>query len=391
MTDSLNPLIAPAAPPRGIYLNNAATGLMTAPVLDTVLAHLRREAEIGGMEAALEAHERLEAVHASAARLLNANVDEIAFADGGNRGLHTLLGAVPLAPGDRVLVPRAEWGGSLATLALRPGVHVEAMPVDDCGRVDVAATRAIVDRRVKLILLSWCPATNGLIQPAAEIGALAAEAGATYLIDACQAVGQLPVDVAALRCHGLVASGRKWLRGPRGTAIVYTSRAFVQSHAPFSVDQTGAAWLPEQRDWQLRADARRFQYAEHFVAGRLGLGAAIDGALTLGIDTLRGRIDALATRLRAGLAQIAGVSVHDRGTPLSGIVTFNLAGKSAGEVRTALAARGVSVNAVADFYAPLDMQARGLEAVVRAAPHAFIDNTQIDAAVRAVAAIAAVA
>lgn len=142
MDSSLSLHTAPAVAARGVYLNSAATGLMTAPVLRTIIEHLQREAEIGGVEAAIEAHERLESVYRATARLLNAGADEIAFADGGNRGLQTLLAAVPLAPGDRVLVSRTEWGGSLAMLKSRPGIRVEPMPVDDCGCVDVAAARA---------------------------------------------------------------------------------------------------------------------------------------------------------------------------------------------------------------------------------------------------------
>jgi len=377
--------IAPAAPSSRAYLNSASAGLPAAPVLDAVLAYLRREAELGALDAAAEAAPRLEAAYDNAARLLGARPDEIAFVESGNRGLQALLASVPLVPGDRVLVARAEWGGSLAMLASLDGVSVEPMPTDSRGVLDLEATRAMADGRVRLILLTWCPATNGLVNPAAEIGALAAELGAIFILDACQAVGQLPVDVGVLGCHGLVASGRKWLRGPRGTALLYASRSFLTRTRPAMPDQFGANWSAGR--WQARADARRFETGEAFMAGRLGLGVAIEGALAIGMDRLQARIATLAGHLREGLAALPGVTVYDTGPALSGIVTFGVAGVSAAAARDRLAAQGISVSVREARYAPFDMAARGLAEVVRAAPHVFNDEAEIDATIAAVAAL----
>lgn len=376
---------APAAASSRGYLNSASAGLPSAPVLEAVLAYLRREAELGALDAAAEAAPRLEAAYDAAARLIGARPDEVAFVESGNRGLQALLAAVPLAPGDRVLVARAEWGGSLAMLSGLDGVSVEPMPTDGRGVLDLDAVRAMVDGRVRLILLTWCPATNGLVNPAAEVGALAAEVGATFILDACQAVGQLPVDVGTLGCHGLVASGRKWLRGPRGTALLYASRDFLARTRPAMPDQFGAPWSAGV--WRPRADARRFETGEAFMAGRLGLGVAIEGALTVGVDRLQARISALAGRLREGLAALPGVVVHDTGPALSGIVTFGVAGVSAAAVRDGLAARGISVGSRGAGYAPFDMAARGLTEVARASPHVFNDEAELDAAIAAVAAL----
>jgi len=343
---------------------------MTRPVLDAVVGHLRREAEVGAPVAASEAGARLEAIYPAVARLLGAEADEIALVESGNRGLQALIASVRLQPGDRVLIDRACWGGLLTMLASFKGVQIDVMPVDIAGCLDLAAMRAKSDARTRLVLLTWCPATNGLINPAAAVGAFAAEIGATYLIDACQALGQLPVNVGDLGCHGLAASGRKWLRGPRGTAILYASRAFLAATEPFMADQFGAQ----------RTDARRYETGEAFIAGRLGLGAAVDGVLALGVDAVRSHIGGLADRLRRGLSAIPGALVHDRGDNLSGIVTFGVESKPAPESVSRLAARGVTMSAIPAFYTPLDMAGRGLTELVRAAPHMFTKAEDIDAA-----------
>ncbi|MBY0337303.1 MAG: aminotransferase class V-fold PLP-dependent enzyme [Acetobacteraceae bacterium] len=378
--------IAPALPHQGVYLDAATAGLPTAPVLEAVIGHLRLEAAIGAAAAAAAQAGRLQAAYAAAARLLGAEADEIAFLESGNRALQSVIGAVPLVAGDRVLVTRAEWGGTLAMLSKLRGVSVEVLPTRGDGTLDLAAARAMLDGRVRLVVATWCPATNGLINPAAGIGGLALEAGAFFILDACQAVGQLPVDVRALGCHALVASGRKWLRGPRGTAILYASRRFLERTAPRMPDQFGASW--DGGSWTPRADARRFEMGEASVAGRLGLGAAIDGALAIGPERLRARISSLAGLLREGLRGVPGLRVHDAGPELSGIVTFTLDDRPAAVAQDALRQAGVSLAARSAIYAPFDMAARGLTEVLRAAPHACNDEADIAAAVAAVERVA---
>lgn len=374
------------AHPRAIYLNTASAGLMPIPVLDAVVGHLGREAELGALDAAAEAAPRLEATYAAAARLLGADPGEIALVESGNRGLAALLGAVALAPGDRVLVAPVEWGGSLAMLSSLPGVSVEPLPTDGDGALDLDAARRMADACVRLVLLTLCPATGGLINPGEAVGAFAREIGAAYLVDACQAVGQVPVDVRALGCDGLAASGRKWLRGPRGTGLLYASRDFLSRTRPLLPDQFAAPLVDGA--WQPRADARRFEGGEAYVAGRLGLGAAIEGALAVGVDRLRERIAARAAQLRAGLAALPGVRVHDRaGPPLSGIVAFTADRLPPSALRDGLAARGVTVGVRGALYAPFDMLPRGLLEVVRASPSADVTEEEIDRAVAAVAEI----
>ena len=161
-----------------------------------------------------------ETARALAARLFNAQPDEIALTGGNSPGWGSAFAAFatahPWQPGDRILVGRHEWGGNLACMRLiaeRAGARVETIPSDQDGCVDPEALRAMLDERVRLIALTWLPANGGLINPAAAIGAVAREHGIAYFVDAAQAVGQLPIDVEQVGCDVLAGAGRKALRG----------------------------------------------------------------------------------------------------------------------------------------------------------------------------------
>lgn len=369
--------ITPAAGLGDAYFANAASGLAAAPVLDAVIAHLRREAEIGAPFAAAEAEPRLADGYAAAARLIGAQPDEIAFLESGNRGLQALILSVGLLPGDHVLVDRTCWGGTLDMLASLPGLVIDVMPVDAAGRADPTATRATIHPRTRLVILTWCPATGGTINPAAAIGAIAAETGAFYIVDACQRLGQGVVDVAALSCHGLVASGRKWLRGPRGTALLHVSRAFLDARPAFMADQLGRP----------RTDARRYEQGEAFIAGRLGLGRAIEGALAIGPATIEATLVDTARTMRNRLSALRHVRLLDAGEGLSAIVSFTIDGVAPAILVERLRTHGVMVSALSAAYTPLDLAARRLDGVVRAAPHLFTTEADITRLVDALATL----
>ena len=212
-----------------MHLNNAGAGLMPRPVLEAMHGHLRREAEIGGYEAADEAAARLDGVYDSVARLMGAGRDEIALMENATVAWQMAFYAPgpDLRPGDRILTARAEYAANYVAflqVARRMGVVIEVVPDDPDGVLDPEALRRMIDDRVRLIAITWIPTNGGLVNPAAEVGRVARECGVPYLLDACQAVGQMPVDVAALGCDMLSATGRKFLRGPRGTGFLYIRR-----------------------------------------------------------------------------------------------------------------------------------------------------------------------
>jgi cysteine desulfurase/selenocysteine lyase len=371
------------------YLNNAAASLMSHTVVDAVTAHLALESALGPYEAAMEVADHLADLYEVASQLLGCQPDEIALSDSHSRGWSSVVGAMRFGAGDRILVSRSEWGGNYAALvhiARICGAVLEVIPCGEDGTVCVERLAAMIDDRVRLIALTWLPANGGLINPAAQVGALAQAAGIPFILDAAQAVGQIPVDVRELRCDVLTAPGRKWLRGPRGTGLIYVRRSFLDKLTPRTIDLYSAPW--NGTEYVLRGDARRFETSEASAALRLGLRAAIRDVLSLGVDTIHCRIASLADAIRSSLAAIDGVQVHDLGRQRSGLVSFAVESVTPAEVRRLLQAADLQVAVIPTDFTPLDMRARGLKEIVRASPHIYTTQNEIDRLAATVADIA---
>jgi aspartate aminotransferase-like enzyme len=196
------------------HLNNAGSALPPDQVVDSVVSFLRREAEIGGYEAKAEAQAELESSYDSVARLINADRSEIAMVENATRAWDMAFYGLKFRPGDRILTAQAEYASNAIAflqVARQHGVSVEVLPDGDDGCLSTDALRSMLDERVRLIAVTHTPTHNGLLNPAAEIGAIARSAGVLYLLDACQSVGQVPIDVREIGCHFLSATGRKFL------------------------------------------------------------------------------------------------------------------------------------------------------------------------------------
>jgi cysteine desulfurase / selenocysteine lyase len=254
------------------HFNHAGSGLPSAASVMAISQHLLDEMQLTPMEAGARASDRIERGYTFAASLFGCSRDEIAFGTGHGQLYGDLIAAIPFKPGDRILVSRQEWVGNLIALKRRAeatGAVIEVMPSDETTAVDVKAVAAMIDRRVRLVALTWIGASGALINPAAELGKVLAASDALYVIDASQALGQLPIDVKALGCDALIGCGRKYLRGPRGTGIAYVKSSLASRLRPGSVDDFSASWSGGQPE--LRAGARVLETAEFSVALRLGL------------------------------------------------------------------------------------------------------------------------
>nr|WP_268934921.1 aminotransferase class V-fold PLP-dependent enzyme [Pseudomonas edaphica] len=349
-----------------VHFNHAGASLPSQATLDAIIDQLQREARDGPMEAGEHGAILVEKARRAAGQLLNAPVSSIAFASSGSTAWSLAFQALgPWQPGDRILVGRHEWGGNLASmqLAVQAGARVEVIPCDATGAVCPLALEAMIDANVKLIDLTWLPANGGLINPAQAIGEVARRHAIPYFIDAGQAVGQLPVDVQALHCDVLKSAGRKHLRGPRGTALLYVRPDFLQRLSPAQRDVFSAPWTVEGFD--LRNDARRFETSEVSYALLAGLGNALQEVNRLGVERTWERVLQLSGRIRDALRQIPGVSLHDLGTVHSGLIAFNLAGWEAFELKRRLGLKRINIGANGVAYTPLDMQARGLTSIAR--------------------------
>jgi cysteine desulfurase len=244
----------------------------------------------------------------------------------------------------------------------------------------------MVDERVRLVSLVHVPTNGGLVNPVGEATKLVHEVGALVLLDACQSVGQLDLDVQELGVDALAGTGRKWLRGPRGTGFLHVRPELLRELEPPVLDLHSATWVADDR-YELHDDARRFELWESDVAGELGLKAAVDYALELGMEAVEAEVKARAARLRDLLAEVPGVAVADLGRERCGIVSFSVEGVAAEAVREALAGRGIIVTVSERSSTLMDMSDRSLDSLVRASPHYFVSEEQLEEAARAVAAL----
>ncbi|MBI4185103.1 MAG: aminotransferase class V-fold PLP-dependent enzyme [Proteobacteria bacterium] len=362
-----------------LHFNNAGAGLMPGPVREAVVAHLDLESRIGGYEAAAGAAEKVERVYDAAAALLNCDRGEIAIVENATRGWDMAFYALPFAAGECILTSEAEYASnyiSYLQVARRTGARVEAVPSEATGEMSVAALERMIDKDVKLIAVTHVPTNGGLVNPVAAVGRIARAAGIPYLVDACQSVGQMPVDVAAVGCDMLSTTGRKYLRGPRGTGILYVRRGLAERLEPPFLDLHAATWVARD-DYRVRDGARRFENWETNVAAKIGLGVAADYALSWGMEAIYARVRALADSLRAGLAAIPGVSVRDLGRERCGIVSFTAAQKSPRAIKEALGERRINVHVSRAGSTLLDMQARGIAELVRASVHYYNGEDEV--------------
>jgi cysteine desulfurase/selenocysteine lyase len=362
------------------HLNNAGSALPPRQVHDAVVDHLQREAEIGGYEAARERKDRWERTYDALARLLNAERDEIAVIENATRAWDMAFYAFPFGPGDRILTGRAEYASNwiaLKHVTDRTGARIDVVPDDEHGQIDVGALESMLDDDVKLVSLVHVPTQSGLVNPAAEVGRVTRAAGVPLLLDACQSVVQLPLDVEAIGCDILSGTGRKVLRGPRGTGFLYVRRALLERLVPPFLDLHAATWVARDA-YEIRPDARRFENWETNYATKIGLGVAIDYARSWGIETTWGRIRALATLLRDRLGAMPGVTVRDSGAERCGIVTFTMAGHEPARLVDELLAQGINVSFTTVRGTRLDMEARGLTAMVRTSVHYYNSEDEIE-------------
>jgi selenocysteine lyase/cysteine desulfurase len=373
-----------------LHFNNAGCSLPPRPVVEAMIAHLELEATIGGYEAHDARRDAVERPYAALARLLNAHVGEIAIVENATRAWDMAFYAVTLRPGDRVLTGKSEYCSNFIAFlhrAKRDGIAIDVAPSTPTGEIDVAALAQMVTPRTRLIAITHVPTSGGLVNPAVEIGAIARRAGVPYLLDACQSVGQMPIDVEAIGCDMLSGTGRKFLRGPRGIGFLYVRRSLLDRLDPPFLDDHAADWSRDD-GYDIRDDARRFETPECSFAAKIGLGVAVDYAMGWPMPAVEQRVQGLAETLRGALGTRCGARVHDLGRRRCGIVTFSVPGLSADTIKARLRERDINVTVAVAEATRLDMIPRGLDRIVRASLHYYNSEDEIGIFTETVARIA---
>ena len=365
---------------RLIHFNNAGASLMADPVFRALTDYLELERNIGGYEAAVVKEQALKTFYSKFAELLHVKPDEIAFIENATRAWDMAFYAIPLEKGDRIITHVAEYASSYLAflqLAKRRGVHIDVAPSDETGQIDIDALPALVTPRTRVINLVHVPTQGGLVNPAEEVGRFADAHGLIYVLDACQSVGQMDVNVSSIGCHILSGTWRKFLRGPRGTGFLYVSSSILDDLDPPFIDMRAATWT-RKNEYAFAHGSRRFENWESFFAGRIGLAAAVDYALAIGLPAIEERVVYLAAYLRRTLAEIDGISVCDLGKRHCGIVTFETALEKPNELARRLRDARINISVTEQSSALLDLGQRDITQLARASVHYFNTRAEID-------------
>ena len=369
------------------HLNNAGAALMPQPVVQAIVDHIALETEMGGYEASDARHAAVDQSYSDIAKLVGAQARNIAVVANATAGFIQALSSFDFEPGDVILTSRCDYTSNqiqYLALARRRGVHIEHAEDLPEGGVDPdSVLDRLKNRKCRLVALTWVPTSSGLVQDVESVGEICKGHGVPYLIDACQAVGQMPIDVEALGCDYLSVTARKFLRGPRGVGFLFASdRALKRGDHPLYVDMRGAHWI-DAKTYAFEDSARRYEDWEFPYALVLGQGAAVRYALDVGIEAAQTRAWALAAYARDRLERIPGVRVHDRGRNKCAIVTASTAGKDASDVVPYLRDRGINTSAARREHSVLDFDDKGVRSALRVSPHYYNTEAEIDALAQA--------
>jgi selenocysteine lyase/cysteine desulfurase len=365
------------------HLNNAGAALQPRVVTDAVLSHVQLESEIGGYEAAAAVRGPLDECYRALAGIVRAAPRNIAITSSATAAYSRALSAFDFQPGDRVVTTRADYLSNrimFEALTARGGIQV--VEADDLpgGGADPDSVRALLRAaKTRLVALTWVPTFGGMVQRAEEVGAACADAGVPYLVDGCQAVGQLDVDLAAIRCDFLAATARKFLRGPRGIGFLAVSDgALDRGWHPLHVDMRGANWT-RPGAYEPYEGARRFEEWERPHALALGMGAAARYALEQGVPRTAERAHALASDVRRRLSSLPGLRSLDHAERLSAIAAFDCEGLDADSLVRMLRERGVNTSAQGADENAVALERLGARSLLRISPHYYNDASDLDA------------
>ena len=364
---------------RVIHFNNAGSSLPPNVVRDAMIDYLREEAELGGYETHAKHFNELESTYGLIAQLINAKPDEIAILENATVAWNAAFQSIPFEDGDEIITNKSDYASNYLSYMHHPkDLTIKVLPGLNSGDPDVQVLDRYVTPRTKLVSITHMPTNGGLVSPAEAIGEVCKRHNVFYLLDACQSVGQYPIDVEKIGCDMLSTTGRKYLRAPRGTGFLYVRKSAQDQLTPHWVDLHSAQWTGPAT-YDVRRDARKFENWEGNRAALIGLNKAVQYALQIGMDDIWQRVQDLGKALRSKLKELPKVTLRDIGSVQSGIVSFTCEEFSAEEVKQRLFKSGINVswNGVPNTY--LDMTERGLSEVIRASVHYYNSEEEIDA------------
>lgn len=371
------------------HLNNAGASLVPNPVHQKILEHLELERTLGGYEAAENCFDEIQNSYRAIGQLIGSQPHNIALTENATGSFLQALSSINFSANDVIVTSSNDYASNqimYLSLVERLGVRLFRVEDGPDGSVDLHRLENLLRRlNPKLVAISHIPTSSGMVQPVKDIGELCKQYGSIYLVDACQSVGQMPIDVKEIQCDFLSSTGRKFLRGPRGIGFLFVSdRALDLGLKPLFPDLRGADWIMENL-YQPAPDASRFENWEFPFSLVLGLGTAASYAQKLGLEEIRQRAWGLAAKTRALLSELKGICLLDRGGQQSAIVTVGLQEKDVTVVCGSLKKLGINTSVCTRSSAVIDFDNRKIDSALRISPHYFNTETEIEELVSALA------
>ncbi|WP_461146349.1 aminotransferase class V-fold PLP-dependent enzyme [Spirosoma pulveris] len=371
-----------------LFLNNAGASLMPQPVVAAMQEYLQQETQLGGYEVERLMKDQIESFYEETARFLNTKPGNIAYAYSATDATIQALSAIRFRPGDTILTTTNDYiSNQLMFLSMQQRLGIRLLRLNDLPNGDPDLTHAeelIRAHRPVLIAMTHIPTNSGLVLPAEEMGKLCRKYGIWYLLDAAQSVGQLPIDVTRIQADFLVATGRKFLRGPRNTGFLYVSdRVLEAGLAPLFIDRRAAAWTGPDT-YSLLPGARQFEPQEISLL-TVGLAEAIRYVNKIGMEAIVQQNQLLMHRLRTGLAKLDGLALLDEGSRLSNILTFHTPREPLSALEASLRRERVIFTVQYSGGALIDFRRKGVDWLVRLSPHYFNTLDEMDEVVDVIA------
>lgn len=368
------------------YFNNAGAGIMSENTMNTIIEHMKLEMRIGAYKAAILRSEDVMDFYISSAKLLNASCkEEIAFIDSASRGWNLVMYGLRITENDVIVTLESEYGTNLLTIydiAQKTGCSVKVVKCNSEGDVSIDAVDRALAGGGTILAISHVAAQGSIVNPVIELGKIAQKYGAIYIVDGCQAIGQMIVDVQKIGCHAYMAAGRKWLRGPRGTGILY-----VRTNAPIrttQIDLASANLVFDKDknvvDVHIRKDAKQFELWEKSTASLLGLTNAIKEHLDYGVDRAANDIVSKAKIIRNYISCNPNLVLVGSQDASVGTASFYVRDPvQENRVKELFDNNGFIISYMCDWDCPIFFPSNGVQYIFRLTPHYYTSNEDIEA------------
>ncbi|WP_288243301.1 aminotransferase class V-fold PLP-dependent enzyme [uncultured Chryseobacterium sp.] len=364
-----------------IFMNNAGSSLMPSIVVDSMIEYLESEEQLGGYETMNRKADALEEFYDEAARLINTKPSNIAFATSATEAYAKALSSIVFKEGDVIITTTDDYiSNQITFISLQKKLNIKIIRTKNLpdNELDLEDLESLINKHnPKLIAVTHIPTNSGLIQDVESVGKLCKQYDVLYLVDACQSVGQLAVDVEKIGCDFLSATGRKFMRGPRGTGFLYVSdKVLEQDYAPLLLDMRGADWT-EFDNYELYKTAKRFENWEVSYASLIGFTKALQYANNIGMHAIEHYNKGLSERLRENLRS-SGFSVWDWGKNLSSIITFSAPDGDLEKIQNVLKENNIFFSVTHKNSALIDFTRKNINGIVRLSPHYFNTVEEIE-------------